>query len=348
MSLQEKKIYVIGQGIAGSVLAFLLHRKGYTVQIIDDGHLTSSSKIAAGMWNPVSFKRMSQSWIADDLLPVANDVYREMEAELNASFYHPIDLVKIFPDNGTANSWDEHSVSAEIGHYLSSEQDEQVKNQFTQPFGHGVVKNSGWLDMPSLLEAASHYFKKKEMLTVSSFTKSDIIEITKREPEALIVFATGTNSISLFSDSVDIIPNKGEVLTIESEELQLSRIVNFGKFLIPLGNKQFRLGATYDWKKTEAVPTEHGKLSILSQFSNHYKKEVKLVNHVAGYRPTTKDRRPVLGLHPDNKQLAFFNGFGSKGVMLIPFFAKHFIDYLDGITPLMKEVNVLRYFKNID
>lgn len=348
MSLKDKKIYIIGQGIAGSVLAFLLHQKGYDIRVIDDGHLTSSSTVAAGMWNPVSFKRMSQSWMADDLLPVADRVYREMETALDASFFHPMDLVKIFPDNKTANSWDEYSVSAEIGHYLSSEQNEQVKQQLIQAHGHGVVKHSGWLDMHAMLQAASAFFKKKELIEISSFTKQNVFEILNVESNTLIIFATGTNSTSLFSDMVNIIPNKGEVLTIESNELNLSCIVNFGKFLIPLGENRFRIGATYDWNRVEAVPTDEGKQNILSHLNNHYKKNVTIVNHVAGYRPTTKDRRPVIGLHPDNRQLAFFNGFGSKGVMLIPYFATHFIEFLEGKTALIKEVNVERYFKNFE
>lgn len=344
MSLIDKKIYIIGQGIAGSVLAFLLDRKGYTVQVIDDGHATSSSMVAAGMWNPVSFVRMSPSWYVDKLMPLAEEVYIEMEKVLGVSFFHPMDLVKIFPDNKTANKWDEHSTHPDMKDYLSAVQDESIRQQFKQPFGHGVVKHSGWLDIPAMLIALKKYFEDKGMHTISSFTKEDEAGILPLEKNALVIYCTGWKNTELFAQEVKVIPNKGEVLTIESEALQLTRMVNFGKFLIPMGNGKFRLGSTYLRDEPNSQPTEDGKSEILSYLKNHYSKDAQVSEHVSGYRPTTIDRKPIIGLHPKNQQLGFFNGFGSKGVMLIPYFAQHFIEHLHGNQQLMKEVSVERYF----
>lgn len=345
MELKEKNIYIIGQGIAGSVLAFLLDQEGYSVHLIDDGNLTSSSMVAGGMWNPVSFKRMSQSWKADTLLPIAETTYRKMESDLKVEFFHPMELVKLFPDNQAANNWDALCVSAELGHYLTSERDEDVSHQFKQPHGHGILKHSGWLDMPLLLKSCKAYFEKKGMLTVAPFTEEWESKILQDGEHTLIIYATGTSSTDMFSDRVQIIPNKGEVLTIKDDTLQLSRILIFSKFLLPLGKGLFRLGATYNWNKVELGPTEEGRQEILSQFYNHYPKEVEVVGHQTGYRPTTRDRFPIIGLHPDNPQKAIFNGFGSKGVMSVPFFAQHFISYLNGETSVMREVDVMRYFK---
>lgn len=346
MSPEKEKIYIIGQGIAGTVLAFLLDKKGYRVQIIDDGHLSSSGMVAAGMWNPVSFVRMSQSWMADELLPAAERIYRGMEELTSSSFYHPMEYVKIFPDNRSANQWDEKSVSPELSQFLTSKQDESVKEQFKQDFGHGVLKGSGWMDIPKMLLALRDYFKSKNLLEISSFTKEDCDSILKNETDSLLIFATGWKNTELFSERVKIIPNKGETLTVRSEQLQLSRIINFGKFLIPLGDGLFRLGATYHWDYMPPGITEEDKATILEPLSNHYSGEVEVVNHTAGYRPTTKDRRPIIGIHPENHRKAFFNGFGSKGVMLIPFFAEHFIEHLETGKPLLKEVRVERFFKD--
>lgn len=325
-------------------MAFLLDKKEYDVRIIDDGHLSSSSMVAAGMWNPVSFVRMSPSWYVDKLLPVADEVYNEMEKILGVSFFHPIDLVKIFPDNKTANKWDEHSTNPEMSNYLSAEQDGNIKHQFKQSFGHGVVKHAGWLDIPTMLVVLKKYFQEKDMLSISSFTKEEETRILSEEKKALIVYCTGWKSVSLFSDKVNIIPNKGEVLTIENDDLHLSRMVNFGKFLIPMGNGKFRLGSTYARDEQDVSPTQKGKDEILSYLKNHFNQEVTVIEHVSGYRPTTIDRKPIIGLHPEHARLGFFNGFGSKGVMLIPYFALHFIGHLHDQRPLMKEVNVKRYF----
>lgn len=343
--LQSKNIHIIGQGIAGSVLAFLLHQRGLCVHIYDDGHKTSASKVAAGMWNPVSFKRMSQSWMADDLLPAADSVYRKMEEVLGARFYHPMELIKIFPDTKFANMWDEHSVSAEVGHYLTSEQDALIKAQFHQPHGHGVLRNAGWLDIQTFLTGCKAYFNHHGIYEQRTIDKAFIDALLATDAQALIVLATGTASTELFSDKVRIIPNKGEVLTVRIKDLPMMRIANFGKFLIPLGNDLFRLGATYEWNLAPLETTEKSRNTILAQLANHYKGEVEVINQLAGYRPTTKDRRPIIGKHPEQDALLFFNGFGSKGVMLIPFFAQHVIEYLEGKTSLMREVDVMRCFR---
>jgi glycine oxidase len=343
--LQDNNIYIIGQGIAGSVLAFLMHQSGLRVRVYDDEHKSSASKVAAGMWNPVSFKRMSQSWIADDLLPVADSIYRNMEATLGAQFYHPMELVKVFPDTKFANMWDEHSMSAEVGHYLTSQQDEVVKAQFHQPNGHGVVSNAGWLDIPTLLTKCKEYFVQHDMYEQCSIDQSFIDELLAKDKQALIIFATGPASTALFSDKVRIILNKGEVLTVRIKDLPMTRIANFGKFLIPMGNDLFRLGATYEWKPAPLDITDKSRDVIMNQLANHYKGQVEIVNQLAGYRPTTKDRRPMIGKHPQNDSLVFFNGFGSKGVMLIPYFAQHVIEYLEGKTSLLREVDVMRCFR---
>lgn len=344
MQLADKKIYIIGQGIAGSVLAFLLDQNGYEVHIIDDDHLSSSSMVAAGMWNPVSFKRMSRSWRADMLLPIAEKVYSTIESQLNCKFYHPLELVKIFPNAKTANKWDEQSLHPELSDYLTSKQDKDVAEQFAQPFGHGVVQQSGWLDIPVLITGIRQYFSSKQRLTIATFDNETKEEILAKDNNALIIYCTGWKNTHLFADEVKVIPNKGELLTITSNDLRLERMVNFGKFLIPIGHQKFRLGATYGLNQPDISITPEGKEEILSQIENHYKKEVSIIEHLSGYRPTTIDRMPIIGFHPDNKQIGIFNGFGSKGVMLVPYFAVHFIEHIATGSPIMKEARLNRYF----
>jgi len=71
----------------------------------------------------------------------------------------------------------------------------------------------------------------------------------------------------------------------------------------------------------------------------------KVINHEAAVRPTIKDRRPVIGLHPQYKSLAIFNGLGTKGVSLAPFFANNFCDYLETGKELDASVNINRFQK---
>jgi glycine oxidase len=338
---KSQRYVIVGQGLAGSILGLLMDLDGFDVTLIDNDYKSSSSIVAAGMWNPVSFKKLNESWMASQQLDVAFEIYPKLEELLGAKFFHPQELVRIFPDNRAGNEWDERSVHPELSRYLTDKQDTEIASQCKQPFGHGVVKDAGWLDTLVFLSAAKNYFLNKSKLQLREFSIED--ELTEIANGAIVIYCIGWKT--LFHHSfpwVPLVPNKGEVLTFRNEHLQLNRMVNFGKFIIPLGKNTFRLGATYALNEPNPLPTAEGRNEMVNQFKEFFSHEPEIIDHKSGYRPTLLDRKPILGFHPENNQIGVFNGFGSKGVMLIPFFAKHFIDHLNG-SNLMRDVNVVRF-----
>ena len=95
--MSKKVDYIIvGQGLAGSILALTLLQKGKSVMVIDDAKPNTASKIAAGLYNPVVFKRLVKSWLADDLLPYMDSFYPEMEKLLGVEFYFSKRILKPF------------------------------------------------------------------------------------------------------------------------------------------------------------------------------------------------------------------------------------------------------------
>ncbi|MEL7021711.1 MAG: hypothetical protein AAGK47_08885, partial [Bacteroidota bacterium] len=60
-------------------------------------------------------------------------------------------------------------------------------------------------------------------------------------------------------------------------------------------------------------------------------------------RPTVKDRRPFLGKHPDFSRLAIFNGLGTKGASLGPYFAQQMTNHLLQQTALEPDVDITRF-----
>lgn len=65
----------------------------------------------------------------------------------------------------------------------------------------------------------------------------------------------------------------------------------------------------------------------------------------AGIRPTIKDRRPILGLHPKNKKLAILNGLGTRGVMIAPLMARKLYQHIENNMELGKEIAIDRFQK---
>src|SRR5215831_5042312 len=88
---------VIGQGLAGTTLAWELRRRGFRVLVVDR-EAGGSSRIAAGLITPVTGKRLAKSWRWDELYPAALAFYRSLEAETGASFFHQRPSVRLFAD----------------------------------------------------------------------------------------------------------------------------------------------------------------------------------------------------------------------------------------------------------
>lgn len=53
---------IVGQGIAGSIIALQLEKFNKHFLIIDKNEKVTSSKVAAGLMHPMSFKRCVINW----------------------------------------------------------------------------------------------------------------------------------------------------------------------------------------------------------------------------------------------------------------------------------------------
>ena len=141
-------------------------------------------------------------------------------------------------------------------------------------------------------------------------------------------------------------PVKGEILHIKTEKpLPEEIIFNRGVFLVKNPQQDFyRVGATYEWKKLDYEPTTKARKQLTDKLDDLLKLEYEIIEQVAGIRPASKDRRPLIGNHPELKNVFIFNGLGTKGVSLAPFFANEFVESIINSKKLNDEVNINRYY----
>ena len=343
------KYLIVGQGLAGTLLAFSLLEKGEEVMIADDYKHPSASSVAAGMWNPVTFKRLSASWLVKEMLEEMNLTFRRLEEKLGAEFFHQLPVARIFNSIQDANFWDEKSDHPEVGRFLSARTNNCVQESFNSPFGNSEVNECGWLNVPLFREASKNYFIQHENLIEEAvneedvqFTSEGVLWKGKQFDKLLLCNGIGVNTWKGL-EALDLIPNHGQVLDLKIEKLELDAIVNFGQFLLPFGNEKFRLGATYNWNEVPDKPTEEAKELLLSELNLRLDKSIFVESQKTGFRPTTRDRRLIIGFAMDNELLGVFGGLGSKGVLLAPYFAKLFTSVLTDATPIPKEVNADRF-----
>jgi glycine/D-amino acid oxidase-like deaminating enzyme len=122
-------------------------------------------------------------------------------------------------------------------------------------------------------------------------------------------------------------------------------VINKGVFVLPLGDNKYRVGATYEWNELNELTTEKGKADLIEKLKKILKVPFEIIEHDAGIRPTVNDRRPLIGLHPEHPAVGVFNGMGTKAVMIAPYFAKQFVDFLENKNTLDPEVSIERFKK---
>ncbi len=332
-----KNYTIIGQGLAGSILAYFLLKEGQNVQIFDNSEIPSSSKVAAGIYNPVTGKRLVKTWLADEIFPFLEDFYPQLEKELNAKFFFSMPLFHPFPDVATQKFFRSDHIPDDFFDFCSLEFENNHRIEIVNSDLGGItMKHAGWVDLKVMLSAFRTFFLERNVL----------IETTSI-PE-------NTNVITIFCEGyhgkfnphfryLPFNPVKGEIVDIEIQNLDLQEIINQGVFVIPLGDNTFRLGATYKWDVLDFIPTNEGADILTEKYYKLMKPQMRVLSQQAGVRPATKDRRPFLGMHPEIENLGIFNGFGSKGVSLAPFFGNQFADFLIHKKELHPEVNINRF-----
>ena len=119
--VEVKKVdyIIVGQGLAGSVLAYKLITKGKKVLVIDEEKESTSSRVAAGMCNPIVFKRLTKSWLIDEVLDQAKAFYHHQEKLLNDQFYFDVPIYKLFVDEQEQQFWKQKSNEPDLFDWLN-------------------------------------------------------------------------------------------------------------------------------------------------------------------------------------------------------------------------------------
>jgi glycine/D-amino acid oxidase-like deaminating enzyme len=338
----ENKIYIIGWGLAGATLAWQLHFRNQKFVIHDSGK-NHSTRVAAGIVNPIVFKRLTKSWNADILMPSANDFYQKIAEILGVKLISKKNIFYPFTNTEDENDWSTKMGDGRFKNYLEHTSIKSIDGVQT-PYGLGKVNTFGNLDTNLFLDHSKRYFEKSGIEFIAE--KFDYSLAEKNESTSYI-FCEGIEVTK--NPLFNYLPMKsshGETLIIESEELNFEDVISKNLFILPLGNNLFKVGATYNWDLQEPIPTELGKADLIERLENLIDCNYKIISHQAGIRPTVSDRRPLLGMHPMQKNAYIFNGLGTKGVMLAPYYAAHFANFFLNGAPLDAEVNIERFNKH--
>ena len=341
---------VVGQGIAGSVMALTLMRRGKSVIVIDKPQLLSSSKIAAGVYNPFNFRQMMNNWRAVEMINAAKDLYKYVEGFSANKIFTERKILKIFTSQEERTLWERACI--EKTGLLADEKilENPLEESIIAPYGIGVVNNGGSIDTGMLIYVVAEILKEQNGFLEEEFdseklqiSESGIVYDEKISAKQLI-FCEGhlvtKNPLFAF---VPIKSAKGQLLHVHIPGLTLTDVLNRGAYLLPLGNELFVLGSTFDNDDVDEIPTESAVTDLLSRLEKFVKIPVKVVSQYAGIRPAVQDRRPIIGKHPHHPRISLMNGMGSKAVLLCPWLAVKLVEHIENEGEIPAEVNIGRF-----
>lgn len=338
---------IIGQGICGTFLSWNLLKQGKKVIVIDEARPFSSSKVASGIINPVTGRRIVKTWMIDELLPFAKNEYECFGQELNAEFVKETDVLMFHPTIQMKEAFEERS--AEDKQYLENENDSVWKQYFNFNYGIGKITSCLHIDLNLLLDLWRKQLQEQNLLIEEKFDNDELSynnsRITYRNITAeKIIFCNGVDAFRLsYFDRLPYATNKGEALIAEIPGLPATYIYKQNLSVVPWKDELFWIGSTYEWSYTDLQPTEKFRIKAEEQLKFWLKVPFRIIDHIASERPATLERRPFVGLHPAHPSIGIFNGMGTKGCSLAPYFAKQLSDHLLYNTPIKPDADVQRF-----
>mgnify|MGYP000034542424 CR=1 FL=1 len=348
------KIAVLGQGISGTIITFQLIKRGFKPTVFDQINPNSPSRVAAGIWNPVTFRRPSLSWNAEKFMESLGPTYKGIEIFSNSKFYYPMNYLRIFSSAEEQNNWFSKAADEPFSNFMSNtlyngNLDRKIRNRY----GGAELFHAGYVDTNKMLNDFREELKKRNQLQevnigqsqVSFGKKVQINHSNQTEEFDALIFANGLNirDFQPFED-LPFQPVKGEVLTIKSKTLKADKILSKGFFLLPVGEHTFKIGATYSNTDMTTDLTEKGKSELIDKLKGLIgDTEFEIVDHKAGIRPAIKGRRPVIGPHPHYENAFAFSGMGSKAILMAPLLAEQLVDHIENKSQIDPEVDVKRF-----
>ncbi|HMR91757.1 MAG TPA: FAD-dependent oxidoreductase [Chitinophagaceae bacterium] len=342
---------IVGQGISGTFLSFYLLKENKKVVVVDDGAPGSPSKIAAGVINPVTGRRMVTVWLADEIFPFVWKAYNEIGQQLGITAISQKTIIDFFPNPFMREGFLKKIESGDKYVHAYPEQN-YFNNFFNYEFGCGEIKPAYTAHLETLLPAWMQFLQQSNLLLRETFDysllhhTSEGIHYKDIRAKAVLFCDGATGAGNPYFQQLPFAHNKGEALVLSIPDLPPHHIYKRGMLLVPMAAAgMFWIGSAYTWQFENADPTPAFRESTEALLKNWFRLPYKVEEHLAGLRPATLERRPFAGMHPLYPSAGILNGMGTKGCSLAPFFAQQLCNHLVYGQPIYPEASVARFQK---
>lgn len=325
--MNDARVLIVGQGIAGTALGLELERAGVPFAIASEGHARAASMAAAGLVNPVQGQRFVKVWRVEELLPFAERWYHDAGAGLGAALWHPLKLRRLFANETEATRAARKLASGELGAFASALAD-----------GGGVeIHGAAWVDLPALLTRAAERWCACGVLREACVTRdelqADATGVTWRgERFSSAVLCVGAGGlVREWFPELPFEAAKGEIVHATGAELPVGHAVSRGTWAIADARGQVRVGATYERGVEDCTATVTARDKLLAAARAFVPGNLSVVEQRVGVRMSVPDRLPAVGWRGDAR-VGLFGALGSKGTLFAPWLAGRWCEVLTGAT----------------
>lgn len=336
--------------MCGTLLSRELLLRGKSFLVIDESKPHTASKVASGVINPVTGRRIVRTWRIEELSPFAWHTYQQVGNDLNIEVVQQCNILDFHASRQMADAFNQRL--PEETTYLSNIPDvNSLKTLFNFHYSVGQINPCLLVDLNAMLDNWRQTLINKKMLLKDVFdwqdcnVQTDLVTYKNYSAQKIICCEGTAGFTNPYFKNLPYSAMKGEALIIDIPGLPRTNIYKQGLNIVPWKNDLFWVGSTYEWEFKDDKPTTTWLNKAEQQLKYWLKLPFKIVDHLASVRPANMERRPFVGLHPENNSIGILNGMGAKGCSLAPFFAHQFSNHLIDGTPIYADADVQRFKK---
>ena len=343
---------IIGQGICGTFLSWNLFKAGKKILVIDEPQRFSSTKVASGIINPVTGRRVVTTWMIEDLLPFAWNTYTAFGQDIGETIIEQKNTVAFPPSAQMLQTYEKRATEPNAFIQRSTENEDQFHQWFNFAFHSYVINPTYLIYLHPFLNGWRKKLTEINSLLEEKFDEAQLIihedsvqykTITAKK----IIFCNGVNTFqNAYWKNLPFVFNKGQALIADIPNLSANDIYKYGAVtLAPWYNSLWWIGSSYENDFATTEPTEDFYNSTVTSLQTILKIPFTIKEHFASLRPAVIERRPFVGLHPVHPSLGIFNGMGTKGSSLAPYFAHQLTQNLLNNIPIDPLADVKRFHR---
>lgn len=335
---------IVGQGICGTFLSYYLHKAGKNIMVYDESKPNTASKVASGVINPVTGRRIVRTWMIEEVMPFALNAYRSLEQTLQLPLIQQANILDFHPTPQMQLAFEER-LPQEKDYLKHAENPNQWQQYFNYPFGIGETNPCWLIDINTLLCEWRKQLQQNNQLIEESYDV-DKLQPSNVDEQTIVIFCDGVQGFNnSYFKNLPYTRMKGEALIVDIPGLPRKNMYKQGLNLVPWKNDSWWVGSSYEWKFDTIEPTESFKQKTIAQLNAFLKIPYTIIDHLSSERPANVERRPFVGLHPLHKNVGILNGMGTKGCSLAPYFAHELAEHLMNNKPINPLADVQRFSK---